>query len=311
MGSGYWLKNVISLRKAKDGRSKRLKGTSNGRKGDDHSQKEPSRRKSGASIKNHRELGMPSEDNAAIRIQTAFRAYMARKTLRRLKGISRLHSIIHGPSVKKQASATLSSLHLWNRIQAEIRGRRVRMVIEGRIKQKEEENQLKLEAKLHNLEVEWSGGPETMEIVLSRIYQREEAAVKRERTMAYAFFHQWRAKSNPIFGSSNHDLGKTNWGWSWTDRWITARPWESRIPVQSSPKIANRTASKTPRSYKTQTTKTPVSVKSSPANWKRAMKPRKLSYEAVDKLNARKGINKVEESIDKQEGVILEAIKRR
>ncbi|KAK4345051.1 hypothetical protein RND71_035227 [Anisodus tanguticus] len=70
MGTGYWLKSVISLRKAKDGRSKRLKGTSIGRKGDDHSQKEPSRRK------NHRELGMPSEDKAATRIQTAFRAYM-------------------------------------------------------------------------------------------------------------------------------------------------------------------------------------------------------------------------------------------
>ncbi|XP_060202568.1 protein IQ-DOMAIN 9-like [Lycium barbarum] len=298
MGSGYWLKNVISFRKAKDGRSKRLKGTSIGRKGDD-SQKEPTRRKSGASTKNHRKQGMPSEDNAATRIQTAFRAYMARKTLRRLKGISRLRSMTQHPSVKKQASATLSSLHSWNRIQAEIRARRVRMVVEGRLKQKKVENQLKLEAKLHNLEVEWNGGPETMEVVVSRIHQREEAAVKRERTMAYAFSHQWRANSNPIFGSSNHDLGKANWGWSWTDRWIAARPWESRLPVRSSPKIANRTAaSKTPRSNKTQTAKTPVSVKSSSANWKRTMKPRKLSYEAADKLTAKKGINKDEASID-------------
>lgn len=303
MGSGYWLKNVISLRKAKDGRSKRLKRTSIGRKEDENSQKEPSRRTNGASVKKHREMGIPSEDNAAIRIQTAFRAYMARKTLRRLKGISRLHSMTQGPSVKKQASTTLSALHSWNRIQAEIRACRVRMVIEGRRKQKKLENQLKLEAKLHNLEVEWSGGPETMEVVLSRIHQREEAAVKRERTMAYAFSHQWRANSNPMFGSSIHDLGKANWGWSWTDRWIAARPWESRIPVQSSPKIVNRTASKTPKSYKTQTTKTPVSVKSTSANRKRAMKPRKLSYEAADKLTAQKGINKVETSIDKQEVV--------
>lgn len=29
-----------------------------------------------------------------------------------------------------------------------------------------------------------------MEVVLSRIHQREAAAVKRERTMAYAFSHQ-------------------------------------------------------------------------------------------------------------------------
>ncbi|PHT35739.1 hypothetical protein CQW23_23439 [Capsicum baccatum] len=305
MGSD-WLKNVISLRKAKDGSSKRIKGTSIGRKGDAHSQKEPSRR-SGASVKKHREMGILSEDNAAIRIQTAFRAYMARKTLRRLKGISRLHSMSQRPSVRKQASTTLSALHSWNRIQSDIRARRVRMVIEGRLKQKKLENQLKLEAKLHNFEVEWNGGPETMEVVLSRIHQREAAAVKRERTMAIIIarniLSQWRANSNPIVGSSNHELGKAHWGWSWTDRWIAARPWESRIPVQSSPKSANRTARKTPTSNKTQTTKTPVSVKTTPANWKRAMKPRKLSYEAADKLTAQKGINKVESSIDKQEAV--------
>ncbi|XP_009618388.1 protein IQ-DOMAIN 9-like [Nicotiana tomentosiformis] len=300
MGSGYCLKNVISLRKAKDGRSKRLKGTSIGRPGDDNSQKEPSRRSSGASIKNHRELEMPLEDKAATKIQTAFRAYVARKTLRCLKRIARLQSMTQGSSVKKQASATLSNLQSWNRIQTEIRARRVSMVIEGRLKQKKVENQLKLEAKLHNVEVEWSCGPETMEVVLARIHQREEAAVKRERTMAYAFSHQWRANSNPIFRSSNHDISKANWGWSWTDRWIAARPWECRIPVQSTPRMSNKVARKTPKSNKTQTIKTPVFVKSTFANQKRTIKPRKLSYEAADKLTAEKGINKVDASIEKQ-----------
>lgn len=38
--------------------------------------------------------------------------------------------------------------------------------------------------------MEWSNGPETMEEVLARIHLREEAAVKRERAMAYAFSHQ-------------------------------------------------------------------------------------------------------------------------
>lgn len=39
-------------------------------------------------------------------------------------------------------------------------------------------------------QIDWSGGPETMEEILSRINQREKAAVKRERAMAYAFSHQ-------------------------------------------------------------------------------------------------------------------------
>lgn len=38
--------------------------------------------------------------------------------------------------------------------------------------------------------MDWCGGPETMEEILSRIQQREEATVKRERAMAYAFSHQ-------------------------------------------------------------------------------------------------------------------------
>ncbi|XP_016501946.1 protein IQ-DOMAIN 9 [Nicotiana tabacum] len=299
MGSGYCLKNVISLRKAKDSRSKRLKGTSIGRK-DDHSQKEPSRRSSGTSIRNNREPGMALEDKAATKIQAAFRAYVARKTLRCLKRISRLQSMTQSSSVKKQASATLNNLHSWNRIQTEIRARRISMVIEGRLKQKKLENQLKLEAKLHNVEVEWSGGPETMEVVLARIHQREEAAVKRERTMTYAFSHQWRANSNPIFGSSNHDISKANWGWSWTDRWIAARPWESRITVPSTPKMAKRIARKTPKSNKSQTIKTPIFVKSTFANQKRTIKPRKLSYDTADKLTAEKEINKVDASIEKQ-----------
>lgn len=40
------------------------------------------------------------------------------------------------------------------------------------------------------LQVEWCGGSETMEEILQRIQQREVAAVKRERAMAYAFSHQ-------------------------------------------------------------------------------------------------------------------------
>jgi len=41
-------------------------------------------------------------------------------------------------------------------------------------------------------QVEWCGGPETMEEIVSRMQQREEATNKRERAMAYAFYHQVR-----------------------------------------------------------------------------------------------------------------------
>ncbi|XP_044496969.1 protein IQ-DOMAIN 9-like isoform X2 [Mangifera indica] len=154
---------------------------------------------------------------------------MARKSLRRLKGIVRLQAATQRDLVKNQASTTLSNLHAWSKIQGEIHARRLNMVMEGRLKQKKLENQLKLEAKLHDLEVEWSGGSETMDEILSRIQEREEASIKRERAMAYAFSHQWRANSDPL-GFRKYELGKSDWGWSWKERWIAARPWESRVP---------------------------------------------------------------------------------
>lgn len=78
-----------------------------------------------------------------------------------------------------------------------------------------------------------------MEEIIARIQQREEAAIKRERTMAYAFTHQWRA--NPGWnqgGAFVYECGKGNWGWSWVDRWIAARPWETRPPSHSLPSQA-------------------------------------------------------------------------
>ncbi|KAL6991163.1 hypothetical protein U1Q18_009282 [Sarracenia purpurea var. burkii] len=280
MGSGDWFKNIIRLKRVKDERSKQSKGlsapeSSNGVKYKIHFQKEATRFFNGASKRKPRVLEMPVEDAAAIRIQTAFRAYRARKRLRYLKGIVRLRFLTQSHSVSKQASVALSYLHSWSRIQAQIRARRLSMVTEGRMRQKKLENQLKLEAKLHELEVEWCGGSETMEEILSRIHHREAAAVKRERALAYAFSHQWRANSNSSLGPP--EVGKANWGWSWMERWIAARPWESRLPVQSSPK-------KQPARPPSKAMKPPVSsVKSISPNGKGPPKGQKLSYPAAEK----------------------------
>lgn len=303
MGSGDWFKTIISSKKAKDNCSKRIKGSSapeksNGFKWRHRSGKDFRNFANGATSGNPRLLGVPVEDIAATRIQTAFRAYMARKTLRRLKGIVRLQILTQGHHVKKQSSTTLNYLHSWSRIQDQIRARRLCMVTESRMKQKKLENQLKLEAKLNDLEVEWSGGSETMEEVLTRIHQREEAAVKRERAMAYAFSHQWRANSsqNQLLGA--YEIGKANWGWSWMERWIAARPWESRVSVQSiSPsKPQSKPANKTAKSMNSSTSKISVPVKPASTNGKANTKARRWSYPAAEKpltkaeeVNAKKG----------------------
>ncbi|KAG8657924.1 hypothetical protein MANES_03G103400v8 [Manihot esculenta] len=238
MGSGDCFRSLISLRKTKV-HSANEKTNGSDSEGTSNSHRE-SNSPAPANDRPERSDGVPgisAEQRAAIRIQTAFRAYMAKKTMRRLKGVVRFNVLIHCNDTQKQASSTLSYIHSWSNIQAQIRARRHHMVTEGRIKQKKLENQLKLEAKLHDLEVEWCGSSDTMEEILFRIQQREEAAVKRERAMAYAFSHQWRANPTQYLGQAYYSIGKENWGWSWKERWIAARPWEIRVHSQlSNPK---------------------------------------------------------------------------
>ncbi|XP_020205073.1 protein IQ-DOMAIN 1 [Cajanus cajan] len=296
MGSGDWFKTIISLRKSKDGRSKKAKGILaqeklNASKSSNYKGKENSGLANGITSKNLVSAGVSVETIAATRIQTAFRAYKARKVLRRMKGFTKLKILTEGFSAKKQASTAITYLHSWSKIQAEIRARRICMVTEDRIRRKKLESQLKLEAKLHDLEVEWCGGSETMEEIVGRIHQREEAAVKRERAMAYAFSHQWRANSSQSQLLGDYELSKANWGWSWKERWIAARPWESRVPsLPVNPKKAQHKQSSKVQKDKntpTPTPKTPVSVKPLSANTKGtppsanakgASKARRLSY---------------------------------
>ncbi|KAI3466067.1 hypothetical protein Pfo_022730 [Paulownia fortunei] len=278
MGSGDWFKTI--LKRSKENKHKQVEHSakkSNGSKLKHLSTKEGSILGNGASRKNAK-LRQLTEDVAATKIQSAFRAYIARKALRRLKGIVRFRGVIEeGHSVKNQATSALNHIHVWSRIQAEIRARWLGMVIDSRTRQKKIENQLKLEAKLHELEVEWSGGPETMEEILNRIQQREAAAAKRERTMAYAFSHQWRASSNQYFGQSYYDLSKESWGWSWKERWIAVRPWENRY--QTRPTLIKKveTKHKTSEATNSASTKAVVSVKPVLSNGKVSTHARKLS----------------------------------
>ncbi|KAK1269320.1 Protein IQ-DOMAIN 1 [Acorus gramineus] len=253
MSSGDWFKSIISLKKSKTNKSRKVKGQlgteSNQAKGNNSPQKGSDKLEYGAPSGNSGVLQM-SKIIAATRIQTAIRGFMARKTLRSLKGMQKLQIHTQRDNIVKQATTTLSYIHSWSNIQSQIRARRLNMVAEGRIKLKKQESQLKLEAKLQELEMEWSGGSETMEETIARLQQREEAAVKRERAMAYAFSHQWRANSSQNQGQFVYESGKADWGWSWMERWIAVRPWETRLPAQTvSPlKIQSRLASKVSKS---------------------------------------------------------------
>ncbi|GMN54420.1 hypothetical protein TIFTF001_023539 [Ficus carica] len=252
------LRAIVKRKKAKQEKSKQVKEGLDTEESNGTQKELCSPSNGGSSAKNAAPIH--EEITAATRIQTAFRSFLARKVFHSLKGTKeppdldqdqmsngqaperatsslidgvkgsvRFQELVQDHTVKNQSMSALHHIHSWSRIQDQIRARRLCMVTEARIKQKKLENQLKLEAKLHELEVEWCSGSETMEEIISRIQQREEASIKRERAMAYAYLHQWRANSSQYLGQASFSIGKENWGWSWVERWVAARPWEIRV----------------------------------------------------------------------------------
>ncbi|CAA0814682.1 IQ-domain 26 [Striga hermonthica] len=69
------------------------------------------------------------ERSAAVRIQTMFRGYLARKALRALKGLVKLQALVRGYLVRKRAAATLHSMQALIRAQTAIRAQRARRSI--------------------------------------------------------------------------------------------------------------------------------------------------------------------------------------
>ncbi|KAI3921267.1 hypothetical protein MKW92_029225 [Papaver armeniacum] len=123
-----------------------------------------------------RESGKLNKDAAATKIQTAFRCYLARMALRAL----RVATLMDGQSVKRQAAATttLRCMQTLSRVQSQIRGRRIRMSEENQALQKQ------LQQK-HEKELE----------TMKAFIHKQEAAMRREIALAYAFTQQQRIKS--------------------------------------------------------------------------------------------------------------------
>ncbi|KAF8115315.1 hypothetical protein N665_0029s0150 [Sinapis alba] len=127
---------------------------------------------------------------AAIKIQSAFRAYLARKALRALKALVRLQAIVRGRAVRRKVSsnkASTSSLiqrkHLSN-TKTEIK------------------EELKISKRwMCNGQNSWDSSALTKEDIKAIWLRKQEGVVKRERMLKYSRSHRERRSPHMLLES--------------------------------------------------------------------------------------------------------------
>ncbi|URD76895.1 IQ calmodulin-binding motif [Musa troglodytarum] len=173
-----------------------------------------------------RPMGKSREEAAAIKIQTAFRRYLARIALQGLRRLVRLKTLVDGNAAKHQTSNTLHCMQTLARVRSQIHSRRIRMREENQALQRQLQLKHEMELQKRKVGEEWDDSLRSKEQIEANLVNKQEAAIRRERALAYAFSHQWKNSSRevtPTFTNPNNP----QWGWSWLERWMASRPWEN------------------------------------------------------------------------------------
>ncbi|CAH9085699.1 unnamed protein product [Cuscuta epithymum] len=117
---------------------------------------------------------MVKQEWAAIRIQTFFRAFLAKLALRALKAVVRIQAIFCGRQVRKQAARTLRSMKALVRAQARIRSQSGQSPVHTSIDP------------IRQAEKHWCNRRGTVEELNSKLQMKQDGIFRRERAMSYA-----------------------------------------------------------------------------------------------------------------------------
>ncbi|KAF6985902.1 hypothetical protein CFC21_003715 [Triticum aestivum] len=161
---------------------------------------------------------------AAVRIQAAFRALLARRALKALRGIVRLQALVRGRLVRRQLAVTLSRMEALLRVQERAMERRARCSADAQSQDAPGHRDGRADP-LRETEGRWCDRQGSVNQVKSRMHMKHEGAVKRQRAIAYAHSHQRGSSrysgrsSSPASSLRNHE--------SYIEGWMATKPWES------------------------------------------------------------------------------------